>query len=127
MTISDINRSLTNIYEVAPVSVNEYEIKTKAAFQNGEDIKIYLVNEGSVWYLTDKKNTLKYMNSIYDLKAPDVKNCIAAVIKIYGFTISAGALRINITDEIDLQMKLFDFIMCTGQLVNMYAFFDKPE
>ena len=42
------------------------------------------------------------MNDVYDLKAPDVKSCISAVIKIYGFSITAGALRANVSDEIDL-------------------------
>ena len=67
------------------------------------------------------------MNEIYDLKASDVKSCISAVIKIYGFTITAGELRGKIFDEIQLQNRVFDYIMCIAQLVNMYAFFDKPE
>lgn len=127
MTISDVNVSASTMFEVTPVALNEWQVKTKAVFQNGEDIKIFLVNERDTWYITDKKNTLRYMNDVYDLKAPDVKSCISAVIKIYGFSITAGALRANVSDEIDLQTKLFDYVMCIGQLANMYAFFDKPE
>lgn len=127
MTISDVNVSVSKMFELTPVGLNEWQVKTNANFQNGEEIKIYLVNEKNAWYITDKKNTLRYMNDVYDLKAPDVKNCIAAVIKIYGFSITAGVLRANVIDEVDLQSKLFDYIMCVGQLANMYAFFDKPE
>lgn len=127
MTISDVNISVSKMFEISPTGLNEWEVKTKAVFQNGEEIKIYLVNEKNSWYITDKKNTLKYMNDVYDLKAPDVKSCIAAVIKIYGFSITAGTLKANVIDEVDLQTKIFDYLMCIGQLVNMYAFFDKPE
>ncbi len=126
MTISEINSTFATAFTLSPVNLNEWEVKTKANFQNGEDIKIYLVNEKNSWYLTDKKNTLKYMNDVYDLKATDVKNCIAAVIKIYGFTISAGALKAEVMDEAQLGTRMFDFLMCIGQLANMYAFFDKP-
>ncbi len=127
MTSNDVNIALSSMFILSPVSSGVYEIKSKATFQNGENIKIYLVNEKNEWYLTDKKNTLKYMNEMYDLKASDVKSCIAAVIKIYGFTINAGELRGKIYDEIQLQNRVFDYIMCIAQLVNMYAFFDKPE
>lgn len=127
MTISDINMSLATVFDITPINLNEWEIKTKATFQNGESIKIFIVNEKNNWHLTDKKTTLRYMNDVYDLKAPDVKSCIASVIKIYGFTISAGALKADVDDEISLQSKIFDYIMCIGQLANMYAFFDKPE
>ncbi len=127
MTSNDVNIALSSMFSISPVSTGVYEIKSKATFQNGESIKIYLVNEKNEWYLTDKKNTLKYMNEIYDLKASDVKSCISAVIKIYGFTITAGELRGKIFDEIQLQNRVFDYIMCIAQLVNMYAFFDKPE
>lgn len=127
MTIVDINRSLTKTFALSPISLTEWEIKTTATFQNGENIKVYLVNEKNSWYITDKKTTLKNMNQIYDLKAADVKNCIASVIKIYGFTINAGALKCEISDEVEFESRIFDYIMCIGQLVNMYAFFDNPE
>ena len=126
MTISEINSTFATAFTLSPVTLNEWEVKTKANFQNGEDVKIYLVNEKNSWYLTDKKYTLKYMNDIYDLKATDVKNCIAAVIKIYGFTITAGELRAEVMDEAQLATRIFDYLMCIGQLANMYAFFDKP-
>ncbi len=127
MTIMDINKSLVETLSLSPISANEWVINSGATFQNGDEIKIYLVNEKNNWYLTDKKATLKYMNEMYDLKAPDVKSCISAVIKIYGFTIKAGSLVANIIDEVQFSTLLFNYIMCIGQLTNMYVFFDKPE
>ena len=126
MTISEISSTLGSAFSLSPVSLNEWEVKTGASFKNGDEFKIYLVNEKDSWYLTDKKSTLKYMNNVYDLKATDVKNSIAAVIKIYGFTIVQGCLRGEVMDEVQLSSRIFDYIICMGQLANMYAFFDKP-
>ncbi len=127
MTIMDLNKSLVGTLSLSPISTNEWEINSGATFQNGDEIKIYLVNDKNNWYLTDKKATLKYMNEMYDLKAADVKSCISAVIKIYGFTIKAGSLVANVIDEVQFSTLLFNYIMCIGQLTNMYVFFDKPE
>ena len=126
MTISEISSTLGSAFSLSPVALNEWEVKTNANFKNGEEFKIYLVNEKDTWYLTDKKATLQYMNAVYDLKATDVKNCIAAVIKIYGFSIIQGCLRAEVMDEVQLSTRIFDYIICIGQLANMYAFFDKP-
>ena len=127
MTISDVNKALIGSISLTPISTTEWQINSGALFQNGEEVKIYLVNEKNNWYLTDKKTTLKYMNEMYDLKAADVKSCISAVLKIYGFTIKAGSLTANVIDETQLTNLVYGYIMCVGQLTNMYVFFDKPE
>ena len=127
MTIQDVNKALIGSISLTPISTTEWQVNSGALFQNGEEIKIYLVNEKNNWYLTDKKVTLKYMNEMYDLKAADVKSCISAVLKIYGFTIKAGSLTANIIDETQLTNLIYSYIMCIGQLANMYVFFDKPE
>ncbi len=127
MTISDVNKALIGSISLTPISTTEWQVNSGALFQNGEEVKIYLVNEKNNWYLTDKKVTLKYMNEMYDLKAADVKSCISAVLKIYGFTIKAGSLTANIIDETQLTNLIYNYIMCIGQLANMYVFFDKPE
>ena len=127
MTISEISSTLASSFSLTPVSLNEWEVKTNANFKNGDEFKIYLVNEKNTWYLTDKKTTLKYMNDVYDLKANDVKNCIAAVIRIYGFSIIQGSLIGEVMDEVQLSTRIFDFVICIGQLANMFAFFEKPE
>lgn len=127
MNISAINDALGEVCKINAISMTEYEIVSGAIFSNGDAIKIHVVQENNKWYLTDKKETLRYMNEVYDLKAPDVKHCITAVIKIYGFSIVAGCLRAELNDETTIANKFFDYIMCIGQLTNMYAFFDKPE
>ena len=127
MNISEISKVLGGVCKVNAISINEYEVITTAVFSNGDPIKMYILEENNRWYFSDRKETLKYMNEVYDLKAPDVKHCITAVIKIYGFSIVAGCLRAEITDTATLGNKFFDYIMCIGQLTNMYAFFDKPE
>ena len=127
MTINDINVNLLNSINLCTTkNENEWQVKTGAKFENGKSIEIYLIKEGKKWYLTDRKSTLKYMNSVYDLKSNYVKNCIMSVIKIYGFYISGGELCCELENENEVQKQVFDFIMCISQLANMYAFFDKP-
>lgn len=127
MTINDISANLLNSILLKGTSNNyEWEIQTGARFENNKMLPVFLTFENDEWLLTDKKETLKYMNEMYDLKSEDVKKCIVAVVKIYGFNIRAGALTCEIKDEKEIQKKLFDFIMCIGQLSNMYAFFDEP-
>ena len=87
---------------------------------------MYLVEDAGTLKFSDKKNTLKFMNTLYELKSPDVKNCIAAVVKIYGFSIVSGELFATIRSEESIKETFYNFIICIGQLVNMYAFFDKP-
>ena len=60
-------------------------------------------------------------------KSQDVKNCIASVVKIYGFSVVSGELVAILRSENSLKETFYNFIMCVGQLANMYAFFDKPE
>ena len=127
MDIVSLANKLGTISSVKNIAVNEYEIITGAKINAKNPIKIYLVMDGDAIKLSDKKGTLKFMNSIYELKAPDVRNCISAVVKIYGFTINAGELNAVIRSEESLKEIFYNFIICIGQLVNMYAFFDKPE
>lgn len=127
MVLSDIIIKLSNIVSVMQLKNNEWELETQAFFTKTSRIKVYLIKEGNSWFLTDKKETLKFMNDIYDLKALDVKNCILGVLKTYGFTISSGALKGEITSEKTIAKSFFDFIMCSSQLANMHIFFNKPE
>ena len=104
MTINDINVNLLNSINLCTTkNENEWQVKTGAKFENGKSIEIYLIKEGKKWYLTDRKSTLKYMNSVYDLKSNDVKSCIMSVIKIYGFYISGGELCCELANENEVQ------------------------
>lgn len=126
MDIVKIANALSKIATVKNVDKDVYEIVTGAKINNKTPIKMYLIVDNNEVKISDKKLTLKYMNQMYELKSLDVKNCIAAVVKIYGFTIVSGELLATINSEENLKEIFYNFIICIGQLVNMYAFFDKP-
>ena len=127
MDIVSIASKLGKIASVKnSVATGEYEIVTGAKINARNPIKMYLVEDAGTLKFSDKKNTLKFMNTLYELKSPDVKNCIAAVVKIYGFSIVSGELFATIRSEESVKETFYNFIICIGQLVNMYAFFDKP-
>lgn len=126
MDIVTIASKLSQVAELKKINDNEYEIITAAKINGKTPIKIYLSIGNRGVMLGDKKNTLKFMNQLYELKSPDVKGCIASVIKIYGFAIVSGELVANITSEKFALETFYNFIICVGQLANMYAFFDKP-
>lgn len=127
MDIVDFANKLGKIATVKNTAKNEYEIITGAKINSKNPIKIYLVEGGNAVKLSDKKATLKFMNQIYELKSIDVKNCIASVLKIYGFSVVSGELFATIRSEASMKETFYNFIICIGQLANMYAFFDKPE
>ena len=126
MNINTLATKLGNIANVTKISETEYEIVTGAKINPRTPITLYLAENNGNIYLSDKKNTLKYMSQIYELKSIDVKNCITAVIKIYGFNISSGELIATIKSDASIIEQYYSMIICIGQLANMYAFFDKP-
>ncbi len=125
MDIVNIAAKLGNIATVKNVGKNEYDIVTGAKIDSKTPIIINLIQDNDKIKFSDKKNTLKYMNQVYELKSLDVKNCISAVIKIYGFSIVSGELLAVIPSEAKLKEVFYNYIICIGQLANMYAFFDK--
>lgn len=127
MIFLDIQNKLNDLVDFEKVNDDEFKINTDAKFLNGKNIELRVVKNGTKFYLTDNKSTLKYMNELYELKSTDVKNCIQAVLKIYNFSMSAGQIQIEIKQEKQIRQLVFDMIMCIGQLANMYAFFEKPE
>lgn len=126
MDIVSIVNQLSKVAKLKKVDNNEYEVITDAKINSKTPIKIYLRTTGENVMFVDKKNTLKFMNSIYELKSPDVKGCISSVVKIYGFSIISGELIANILNEKTVMEVFYNYIICIGQLANMYAFFDKP-
>lgn len=125
MNILNIVKQLNKIATIKNIAKDQYEIITGAKIDSNTDIKIYLVQENNTIKLCDKKNTLKFMNNVYELKSMDVKNCIGAVLKIYGFSVNSGELIAQIKSEETLLETFYNYIICIGQLCNMYAFFDK--
>ena len=126
MDFDKIIKTLNNNFEFEKINDKVLKVTTGASFVNGTPILLSIENKNNKWFLTDGKETLKYMNELYDLKAPDVKMCISNVVKIYGFAISSGIIVCEIPNLDTVCDKVFDMIMCIGQLANMYAFFDKP-
>ncbi|MBE7074792.1 MAG: hypothetical protein E7376_02300 [Clostridiales bacterium] len=126
MDILAISKTLATVAKVKKISDNEYEILTEAKINSKTPIKMYLYEGHNGVMLGDRKHTLKYMNQLYELKSPDVKGCIASVIKIYGFSIVSGELVASIVSDKFALETFYNYIICVGQLANMYAFFDKP-
>lgn len=119
--------TLKNSIVYKQISDTSAQVVTQAKMPNGKYIAFMLDKAEEGWILSDKKQTLKYMNEIYELKAPDVVSCIENVIKIYKFNLKGGEIVCSFTDEKQFVNKIFDFVMCIAQLVNMFAFFDDPN
>lgn len=126
MDIVSIAEQLSKVAKLKKVDNNEFEIVTDAKIDAKTPIKIFLRKTENNVVMCDKKHTLKYMNNIYELKSLDVKGCIASVIRIYGFSIVSGELISNNITSKNVLESFYNFIICVGQLANMYAFFDKP-
>ncbi len=126
MSIKNIEEQVKNLLRFEKIDDSKWQIITEACFANGNKIQVFLQQNEEKWFLSDNKETLKYMNEIYDLKSNDVKKCIVGVLKVYGFLINSGEMLAEITDEKLFAQTFFDFIMCIGQLSNMFVFFDKP-
>jgi len=127
MDIKNFEEVLQGGIALKEISSKEWKVEASATFLDGKPLDIRLVNIGNKWLYTDKKQTLRYMNDLYELNAKDVKSCISAVLKVYGFSIQSGALVAEIPTASVIWDKLFDYIMCVGQLANMFAFFDEPN
>ena len=127
MTLDSIQKILPKCLQMKQIDSNNFQINAPIFYAKGKQAGIFLSKQGSSFFLCDKKQTLKYMNELYELGAKDVKSCINNVIKIYGFKISNGELLTEIKSENEFAYKIFDMFMCIGQLVNMYAFFDEPN
>ena len=126
MDILKLTKLLNSSFEIKQVDSYRIQIKTGAFFPNGKPIVLFLEKEENLWILTDKKQVLKFMNDLYELKARDIKNCITGVLKVYKFKIKSGEIFVELPNEDAITTKLFDYIMCIGQLVNMLVFFDAP-
>ena len=122
----DIKNLLNNAFEVKEIKAGSYQIKTGAVLPNGKPLYCFIDKTPNGFIISDKKYVLKYMNDLYFLNATDVKNCILSVIKINKFKIVQGILFSEIKSESEVVPKVFQFVMCVAQLINMYAFFDPP-
>lgn len=114
--------------EVKKIKDNEYQLISKATFENDAPFEVYLMRDAkNLTILTDKRRTLKYMDEFYELASMDVKNAIEAITKLYGIKLFKDALVLKISEDDDILERYFTFIQCVGQLANMFVFFDAPK
>ena len=88
--MKEIINSLNEEKEILKIDENFIEIK------NGISIRAFLKKEGNKVILCDNKHTLRYMNTIYELGANDVKQCINDVVHHYNFKIEKGELKTEV-------------------------------
>lgn len=123
----NLENLLQNAFEVKLIKPECYQIKTGATLPDGKPLYCFLDITPKGMLLSDKKFVLNYMSEYFYLNSPDVKTCIANVTKINKFKIVQGVLFSEIKSEDEIVAKIFQYIMCVAQLVNMYAFFDPPS
>ena len=122
----DIKNLLNNAFEVKEIKPGSLQIKTGAVLPNGKNLYCFIDKTQNGYIISDKKYVLKYMNDLYLLNSNDVKNCITSVIQINKFKLVQGVLFSEIKAESEVVQKIFQYVMCVAQLINMYAFFDPP-
>lgn len=120
--INKINEQFSTI----SIDNNFVEIKTGLEFKKGIALRVFLKRIDGKIYLSDNKNTLRYMNTVYQLDASDVKNCINDVVNFYKVRIDKGELCMEVNIE-NVKTKFSEFLACMFTLANMYLFFDEPN
>ncbi len=124
--MKEIINSLNEEKEILKIDENFIEIKTCAEIKNGISIRAFLKKDGNKVILCDNKHTLRYMNTIYELGANDVKQCINDVVHHYNFKIEKGELKTEVNSK-NIKKRYADFLICCGTLANMFIFFDAPN
>ena len=102
------------------------EIKTNVEFKKGIFNRIFIKKDGDKFFITDNKNTLRFMNTMYQLNAKDVKDCINDIVHHYQFSIVKGEIVGPITKS-NAKKRFNEFLICTTTLANMFIFFDNPN
>ncbi len=111
------------------IKINELfiEIITDAEIKKGVNIRIFLKKIDDKIFLSDNQHTLRYMNTLYELRANDVKACINAVVKNYNFKIEKGEILSEVKLFDDINKRYNDLLICCATLANMFLFFDEPN
>lgn len=124
--MEEIIKLINNQRETIKVDNTLTEIKTEVEFKKGIFNRIFIKKINDEYYITDNKNTLRYMNTLYQLTAKDVKDCINEVVHHYKFKIDKGEILGPIT-KINAKKRFNEFLICTTTLANMFIFFDQPN
>lgn len=124
--MQDIINKIINKKEFKKIDESCVEIITNAEIENGTNIRIFIKQLNNRVILTDEKNTLRFMNTKYELKAADVKHCINDVVRHYGFVIDKGEILTELKSTDDTLKRYNDLLICSATLANMFIFFDTP-
>lgn len=113
--------------KIVNISDELTEILTETEYQPNIKVKIFIKKTGGKFYLTDNKNTLRFMSRKYELKAPDVKQCINDIVKYYGFAINKGEILSELSPGDNCNKRYNDLLICSCTLANMFIFFESPN
>jgi len=123
MNFNKVSFALTNSIKIKQISNTEFQLTTSIIYPNKQAMILFIKKINNNWILTDKKQTLKQMNFIYDLNSKDTIKAIRKIITAYDFQMKNGVLLTEINEN-DLSQKVLEFLMCIGHLMNMYVFFE---
>lgn len=121
------NFDLSKMFQVEKISDKQSRIVSDAKFFDGSPLELILLEEGGEMVLSDNKSTLKYMNKLYELTAPDVKKCISLIMKAFNFKMRGGEIIASVPTAAKLPETILSLMQCCTQMSNMFIFFDKPE
>lgn len=124
--MQNIIDKITTKKQTSKINDDCFEIKTNAEFVKNEEVKIYIKRIYGKIYFSDEKNTLRFMNKKYDLKAPDVQQSINDILNFYGFKIEKGELLGEVKSE-NAKERYNDILVCSCTLANMFIFFEPLE
>ena len=118
--------NISKSFETIKIDNNFVEIKTNLEFKKSVPVRVFLKKVNENFYISDNKNTLRYMNTIYNLSSKDVIQCINDIVNHYRFKIDKGEISGEINAE-NSKRRFLDFIVCCQSLANMFIFFDDPN
>lgn len=124
--MQSIIEKITDKKNILKIDENFVEIFTDVEIEKGINARAFIRKEDGKIYLTDNRNTLRYMSIKYELKAPDVKQCINDVVRHYKFIINRGEIMTELQPSDDVVTRYNDLIICSCTLANMFIFFDDP-
>lgn len=123
----DLDKILSDFIEVKEIKPNYFQVKTNAVFMGNITLYAVVEKKGDVYRISDNKQILTFMNNYYELKSNDIAKCIVTVLKVNRMKVANGEIFCEFKEENLIPQKLTDFILCAGQLIRMYAFFEAPK
>ena len=123
--MENLLKKINTSFEIITIDKNFAEIKTGLEFKKSIAVRIFLKKVQDKYILSDNKNTLRYMNTLYNLSSKDVIQCVNDIVKQYKFRINKGEIFGEIT-QANVKQRFLEMIICAQTLANMFIFFDEP-